>query len=131
MRTGVLLRAVCQVLLHILSARFACNPLVVSAHSNRVLAMPYGVTRSRLSQGHVLLRIFFRWFSVTSTSVKNVTVGACSARHVNLRVRAVDDTQNQGTDEAKGDGLTVRLLHGGLFEHTFCGGGGTDLAGSG
>ena len=98
MRTGILLRAVCQILLHILSARFSYSPLVLIAHSHRVLAMPHAaVNKSKLGQGHVLLRVILR-----TIFVKNIIVGAGSARYVNVCVRAVNDTQNQGTDEAEG-----------------------------
>ena len=100
-RAGVLMRAVCQVLLHILNARFASSPLVLGAHSHRVLAMPHAVNMSRLSQDHAFLQVVFRWFYVTSIFVKNIIVGAYSARYVNVRMCAVDDTQNQGTDEAE------------------------------
>ena len=100
MRAGVLWQAVCQDLLHILSARFASIPLALCANSRRLSAMPYGVNESRLSQSHALLRVVFCWFYVTCTFVENV-VGACSVRNVYVSMRAAGDTQNQGTGEAK------------------------------
>ena len=81
MRTGVLVRAVCQILLRMLSVRFASSPLALPIHGIGMFAMLYGVNKSWLSQSqsHVLLRVVLRWRYVLRVFVKGVVADVHAA----------------------------------------------------
>ena len=72
MRAGALLWAICQVLLRMLSIRFASSPLALRVYRLGMFAMSRDVNRSRLSQSRVLLHVVLRWRCVFRASVKSI-----------------------------------------------------------